>query len=132
MLVFFKSVHHPNSSASIQLLLSNNWLESFFFSVFSMPDITESINNCINPTEQTVSWQGVEMSLGKGLELFMLSTLFSFKKNRMGFRGFSFCVEQRPLRTQSVSMLSSLQNSGRKSMRKKKRKTRRCVTPYSG
>lgn len=51
----------------------------------------------------------------------------------MKFQSFCFfCVEQRPLRTQSVSMWSSLQNSGRKSMRRKKRKTRLCVTPYSG
>lgn len=72
------------------------------------------------------------MSFWKRWELFTLPILFSFLKNRICFRGFSFCVEQRPLRTQSVSMLSSQQNSGRKSMRKKKRKTRHCVTPYSG
>lgn len=72
-----------------------------------------------------------ELLEGVGV-LYTFNIIFFKKKNRICFRDFSFCVEQRPLRTQSVSMWSSLQNSGRKSMRKKKRKTRRCVTPYSG
>ena len=97
------------------------WLE-IFFSLLHTCYITESINNSINLIEQIINGQSVAMSFWKRWELFTLQILFSFLKNRICFRGFSFCVEQRPLRTQSVSMLSSQQNSGRKSMRKKKRK----------